>query len=339
MSKEITIKLSENEYANLLFYYNLGYLVADHILEKDNEIYGVGNSYTAEYWQYDTRLGRRWNTDPIPIAWLSRYACFSNNPIFLIDRHGNTVETDYYDVNTGKKIETIKDGIDQSVNVNKEQYLKAKNYAKEQGKDLEKKADAYEFTWQYQNQSTKDPTIIFHVAGNLKTINNVIEGQDLITICGNCFDAARLQAINAGVSPLGRSEAVDIYVDNRWQTANGKPQLTENPTEGIKIINDNLVQGKAVLVGVNCMGYQEAGNNNSITNHFVVIVGRGNDGRGNYYSYYDNVGQQGDNTGYGYNRFYLTSSSHLLDVSAGFLYGFPNWTHGSVEVTEVRPNQ
>jgi len=35
MSKEITIKLSENEYANLLFYYNLGYLVADHILEKD----------------------------------------------------------------------------------------------------------------------------------------------------------------------------------------------------------------------------------------------------------------------------------------------------------------
>jgi hypothetical protein len=27
--------------------------------EKDDEIAGSGNSYTAEYWQYVTRLGRR----------------------------------------------------------------------------------------------------------------------------------------------------------------------------------------------------------------------------------------------------------------------------------------
>lgn len=37
MSKEITLKLSEKEYSNLLFYYNLGYLVADHVTEKDQK--------------------------------------------------------------------------------------------------------------------------------------------------------------------------------------------------------------------------------------------------------------------------------------------------------------
>src|SRR6478736_3791665 len=33
--------------------------------EMSNEIKGVGNSYTAEFWEYDPRLGRRWNVDPM----------------------------------------------------------------------------------------------------------------------------------------------------------------------------------------------------------------------------------------------------------------------------------
>lgn len=29
--------------------------------ERDDEIAGQGNIMTAEYWEYDARLGRRWN--------------------------------------------------------------------------------------------------------------------------------------------------------------------------------------------------------------------------------------------------------------------------------------
>jgi len=58
--------------------------------EKDNEISGAGNSYTAEFWQYDSRLGRRWNQDPKPNPSISNYACFGNNPIFNIDIKGDT---------------------------------------------------------------------------------------------------------------------------------------------------------------------------------------------------------------------------------------------------------
>lgn len=56
--------------------------------EKDDEISGSGNSYTAEYWQYDPRLGRRWNIDPIVYPWQSSYACFNNNPIVFNDPLG-----------------------------------------------------------------------------------------------------------------------------------------------------------------------------------------------------------------------------------------------------------
>ena len=66
--------------------------------EKDDEIGGSGNYNTALYWEYDTRTGRRWNTDPIMKDWESPYACFSNNPIWLIDINGT--DTSFADKET-----------------------------------------------------------------------------------------------------------------------------------------------------------------------------------------------------------------------------------------------
>ena len=57
-------------------------------MEKDDEVSGNGNSYTAEFWQYDSRLGRRWNIDPIFKEHESPYACFANNPIWFGDPNG-----------------------------------------------------------------------------------------------------------------------------------------------------------------------------------------------------------------------------------------------------------
>lgn len=56
--------------------------------EADNEIYGQGNAYTAEFWEYDPRLGRRWNVDPVMKASQSPYMCFNNNPIVFTDPSG-----------------------------------------------------------------------------------------------------------------------------------------------------------------------------------------------------------------------------------------------------------
>ena len=63
--------------------------------ERDDEIYGNGNSYTAEFWQYDPRLMRRWNVDPIVKPWEASYAAFSNNPILNIDLKGDNANPVY----------------------------------------------------------------------------------------------------------------------------------------------------------------------------------------------------------------------------------------------------
>jgi hypothetical protein len=61
--------------------------------EKVNEISGEGNHNTAKFWEYDTRLGRRWNLDPVPKGFISGYATLSNNPIWRIDPYG---DDDYF---------------------------------------------------------------------------------------------------------------------------------------------------------------------------------------------------------------------------------------------------
>ena len=58
--------------------------------EKDDDVSGTGNTNYAEYWEYDCRLGRRWNLDPKPNPSISNYACFGNNPIWFNDVDGDS---------------------------------------------------------------------------------------------------------------------------------------------------------------------------------------------------------------------------------------------------------
>ena len=58
--------------------------------EKSDEIKGEGNSYTAAFWEYDPRVGRRWNLDPKPTVGISLYSAFTNNPILYSDPLGDT---------------------------------------------------------------------------------------------------------------------------------------------------------------------------------------------------------------------------------------------------------
>jgi hypothetical protein len=61
---------------------------------KTNEIAGVGNHNTALFWEYDTRLSRRWNLDPKGEIGLSYYSVFGNNPILHNDPNGDIFGVD-----------------------------------------------------------------------------------------------------------------------------------------------------------------------------------------------------------------------------------------------------
>lgn len=47
------------------------------------------NHYTAMYWEYDSRLGRRWNLDPKYSFDVSRYSVNGNNPVYYTDPYGD----------------------------------------------------------------------------------------------------------------------------------------------------------------------------------------------------------------------------------------------------------
>ena len=55
--------------------------------ERDTEI--NVNIHHAEFWKYDARTARRWNTDPVLAPFESPYATFRNNPIIMSDPNGD----------------------------------------------------------------------------------------------------------------------------------------------------------------------------------------------------------------------------------------------------------
>lgn len=69
--------------------------------EKDDEIFK--GAYGAKFWEYDSRIGRRWNTDPVVKDDESPYACFGGNAILNADPLGD----DWGDVIAGLLIGAV----------------------------------------------------------------------------------------------------------------------------------------------------------------------------------------------------------------------------------------
>lgn len=70
----------------------VGYGFAFNGMEKTGEVYGEGNEYSAEFRQYDSRLGRWLSIDPLALhfPWQSPYVGLDNNPIKLMDPNGDS---------------------------------------------------------------------------------------------------------------------------------------------------------------------------------------------------------------------------------------------------------
>lgn len=58
---------------------------------KDDEVYGKGNLSSAKFWEYDTRIMKRWNVDPLSgeLPSVSPYSNSLNNPISMLDPDGD----------------------------------------------------------------------------------------------------------------------------------------------------------------------------------------------------------------------------------------------------------
>lgn len=87
-----------------------GFRFGFNTLEKDKEIYNNYETYTATFWEYDGRLGRRWNVDLFDKPWISQYHAFSNKPIWNIDPNGANDDnyTIYFNGKIDREITTDK---------------------------------------------------------------------------------------------------------------------------------------------------------------------------------------------------------------------------------------
>ena len=144
-----------------------------------------------------------------------------------------------------------------------------------------------------------------------------------VPVLTDCEDAARGLCNNDGAQPDWKNGGIHMVVDNTLQ---GSKTLTANKTLAILTIDAELARGLPVMVGVSYNGGEpgNSANTNKLVGHFVVIVGRGNDEAGNYYTYWDNAYNGTDTK---INRFYLTKSGTLVNNNGnGFV------------VAEVRPN-
>jgi len=83
--------------------------------EQDDEVYGNGNLNSALYWEYDSRLGRRWNIDPVVKSFEAPFVCFSNNPIIYSDLKGDKIKIEgsrQFRKETKKNFKEIKRSVD-----------------------------------------------------------------------------------------------------------------------------------------------------------------------------------------------------------------------------------
>jgi RHS repeat-associated protein len=79
--------------------------------EKDNEVNSSnGSSYTTEFRQLDTRLGRWFSSDPVFQPWQSSYTSMDNNPVNLTDVLGDVAGDVVSEDGKGGRVIEGKDG-------------------------------------------------------------------------------------------------------------------------------------------------------------------------------------------------------------------------------------
>ena len=228
--------------------------------EGDNEVFGEVANYTAEFWQYDSRLGRRWNLDPLFKAYESSYSCFGENPVLYADVKGNTLRIT---TDKGRYLFTLDDGTTTlRVLTAKELYDMgiqwfeplADNYFPliKKASNLSSNPSLKHFTWeQVADFSEKDRLMIAYRqggSGDWKSEKNGADGYFLVTVEGYPYWADAIGQI---------AFAVDYYTDLYKASGNVYSSIASTIKKGKKYGEGKLIGG-------------EVDNSNTYDNYFLL---------------------------------------------------------------------
>lgn len=305
-----------SQFSTLLPKYTESYRYGFNGQRKDNEIYGEGNSYTAEFWQYDPRLGRRWNLDPKSNFENSGYSTFLNNPITFLDRNGDT--TEYYDSNSGEYLGTINDNARYGIALMK----------KESFNEIIAAATVLSITVHL------DVAVTFTAMAAIDAQNNDYQRIDWTTTkrvtetyspyAGNCHEAARDVQGGTQSGPTGDGAA---HVGSGDQ-----PKDVKVVFSGLETISVSIGNKKPVLLGLD---YKASTNDDNAAydeniDHYVTGVAIGADAKGAYILVTDNASQNISKDMDKTNRFYIRTNDKL------FITGNTNFTRGMISLWQDR---
>ena len=200
---------------------------------------------TALYWEYDGRLGIRWNLDPCPVDGYSNYSVFQRNPILLNDVNGDTSDVTtksgefLFSLDDGKKEKstlTVKQLYDKGIQWFEPQ---ADNYQKliKLSDTLTKSKSLLHFTWDdIANFSEIDRWMSSYRQGGSGDWKKSKEGADgylLVSVDGYPYWPDAI-----GQIPF----AVNYYTDVRTKYNN-------NTTAILKTVEKGMEYGEGFLVG------------------------------------------------------------------------------------------
>lgn len=164
------------------------------------------------------------------------------------------------------------------------------------------------------------------------TINNVLSTSQFVEYdYRNCLALTQDQISKAALRDLGYGSAYKIY------DANGGP-YPNTTKSGMNYIITKLQAGKPVIVGVdNRQGTPSSVNADGKTDHFITIVGSGQDSQGKYLQFYDNATNNSSKGCSSSNKLYYNERTGII-TGYSAANGAPP-TYYDYIVTQIRKNQ
>jgi hypothetical protein len=164
------------------------------------------------------------------------------------------------------------------------------------------------------------------------TISNVLSTNEFVGLDGrNCLQLAREQIGRRGLTDLGYGSAFKVY------DSNGGPYPSV-AKDGVNYIISKLQSGKPVIVGVdNRPGTPSTSNTDGKTDHFITIVGSGENSLGKYFTFFDNATSSSSSGTTPFSKLYYSASSGII---SGPAFVNPNYSpYYAYRVTQIRKNK
>lgn len=137
-------------------------------------------------------------------------------------------------------------------------------------------------------------TYPIYTGANLPTINNIISAFNFVGWSAEGIPSFSIDYAKAQIAIANYK--ISDYNDNTGNQPYGQTYKIYNENTGVNTnasigaigyISGALQAGIPVVVGVDCRAGASIPSYDNTTDHFVVIVGMGNDGIGNYFKFYD----------------------------------------------------